>query len=116
MLAALFIMILGIGVGWLLRRCGSRGADGAVSSRGAAQWIRKRIAMILLITVCLLLFIMGLRVATDPMITQNLYKIGAVALVIFICVALGTLLAIRLSTRFIDHKAVDNSCKESVKR
>lgn len=95
MLLALTIMIAGIGVGLLLRFFGA--PDG-----GFALWVRRRIGVILLVTVCLLLFVMGIRVATDPMITQNLYKIGGVALVIFLLVALGTVAAAWLGGRWID--------------
>lgn len=103
MLLALVIMIAGIGVGLLLRFYGN-GASGSASSGGIAEWTRRRIGVILLVTVCLLLFVMGIRVATDPMIIANLYKIGGVALVIFALVALGTLLAAWLGAKWIDRK------------
>ncbi len=89
MVLALIIMIAGIGAGVLLRYYG----------KGKACRSKE---VILLFTVCLLLFIMGIRVASDPLITGNLFKIGGVAVVIFICVALGTLLAARLGSRWID--------------
>ena len=86
MVLALIVMIVGIVVGVLLRRYNPG----------------RHIAILLLFTVCLLLFIMGIRVATDPLITQNLYRIGGVALVIFIFVALGTMSAVWLCTKWID--------------
>ena len=64
--------------------------------------IKKRIGVIILFSVCLLLFTMGIKVATDPLITENFFKIGWVSLLIFVFVSIGTLTAVSLSTRWID--------------
>lgn len=87
MIYTIAIMVAGIIVGRVL----NKRHKGAVS-------------IIVLVSVCLLLFIMGVRVAADKNIIANLSNIGVEALIIFITLILSTLLVVKYATKWIDAK------------
>ena len=90
MLYAVLIMLLGIVVGWVLR------------DKYFLKNISKKVSIVVIISVCLLLFVMGIRIGLDENIVQGFTKIGIVALVIFLSVIISTLFIIKGFTKFLD--------------
>ncbi len=90
MLYAVLIMLLGIVVGWVLR------------DKSFVKNISKKVSLVVTISVCLLLFVMGIRIGLDENIVQGFTKIGIVALVIFLSVIITTLFIIKRLTKFLD--------------
>ena len=77
---------------------------GIIVGRLANKRLKGALSVVLLSAVCLLLFIMGIRVAADKNITANLSKIGVEAVVIFVAIILSTLLVAKYATKWIDKK------------
>jgi uncharacterized membrane protein YbjE (DUF340 family) len=71
------IMLLGIGVGYILRH---------------VSFLR-RLNPVIMITICVLLFVLGLSIGANKMIVNNLTTLGLQAVVLALAGTLGSILA-----------------------
>ena len=90
MIITIGLMILGIFLGRFLR-----GKEG----------IKKTLSFLLMLSVCILLFIMGIRVALNPDLKTAFSSVGVVSLILFFFATAGSILLTWLFTKRMGQNA-----------
>lgn len=89
MIITIGLMILGIFLGRYLR---------------GRERLKSTVSFLLLLSVCILLFIMGIRVALNPELKQAFSSAGIISLILFFFGTAGSVLLAWLFGRYIERK------------
>ena len=84
MLITLALMVVGIFIGRFLR---------------GREQLNKTVSFLLMLSVCILLFIMGIRVALNPNLKNAFSSVGVISLILFFFATACSILAVNFFTK-----------------